>query len=1717
MDSIYKVLGTLFLFTFGLMELVSGQVDPFPYRGMYINKFIDYSNPTGPNNILGNSALEDQALLFAKENNIKRIELTHLNDIFPSHLSETNPESGHTWEEDLCNFISRAKNDYCIEQIAAVGASEAFFDDVNQFNTLHLTPPYNLSNSLIPNIGYFSSSLSFVDSAYTVADSSIAFTSEVVKFYLRLLDYYYQNQGNLPPGTIPCKFDIFTTEIEFWNDHDWTNFSTILGAMRTLQLNTSSPFLIHVYTLLRDLTAYGGPPVQGEADFIDLNADRIYLTDYPVSPNSDPYHFWSYSSFVPGIVAFKNSAPSNTIITPLFNNMNNSEGLWNWLNSTTNPENTMYEAEKIFWNDFQANHLSDVGNSIITQGCYQWFKYTEFAQNTSHWSNPYCSDNELFYVINQPLVCDNPNVIQSCTGPVTFTFIGNYEPNILCEWDFGDGSTVLSASPGSQTHYYHVPGTYTVSCHIIYPASTVSSINCDYTFSRIINLTGAGADAGADQLICYGNAVNLNGNISGDATSATWSSSSSGSVGFGNPSSVSTTYTPNATDLAAGIVTLSLTTDDPSGACGSVYDELVVTINPQIIAGVASTPVSCFSGNNGGACVSVSGGTSPYSYLWSCTSQTTDCIVNMPVTNSCSVIVSDINNCSIITPSFNISQPQLLVVSVISVSNISCNGHSDGAITVHASGGTAPYSYFWQPSGGNSATATNLPSGNYTCTVTDAHGCTSSASATISEPAILSVIANQVLPIPCSLSSSSQATSSVSGGVGGYTYVWSPSGGNSQTTPTNLSPGVYTVTCSDANGCGPVSTTVTITEDPLCCGSPSSALTQNYFDTHTTVTGSWSLNSNITLIHDVTLDASTISVGAGYQIFTGDFTLTLKNGSVLESCNLMWKGILVSGEGVVNVLSDSYIKDAQYGIEARQGAMVVSDHGHFINNYIGIYFNPIGSSGSVNVTASIVNSFFDGSSLKTGYPSQLPSPLTHGCAGIYGEGITVLNIGAGGTQNNVFSNLNTGIYTDRTNTNVEKSQFIDIRNYDSYFIPYLDAWGCGIYCHGNGTNLLNELGGNNPGNIDFQNCNVGIRTLSMEAFVIRNQVYNCDIGIEIKQSDNCKITVKENTLDCNLFGIELLFNDYAGIVNVSDNFISVGSRFIINGTSSPHAIGIDLAESRIKNYNRFIRNNEIDLFDYADQGISLNGANGYTIDHNYVYLNNINENIYGIGMAKSDNCTVACNSISGNSQSFTNTSQAAIWIQDCTSNTINCNGMTNTDIGLCFMGTCLGGSGNIIRSNDIGVHETGLLYKGLSTRVDHQDFRGNYWYLNTYSNMAARDENITWAVADKYYVDQNGPRFQNGQSYTNHPQLGEVDPVLFIQDGNSNDEQCGDKIHHSDCIYEPSGGGGETDRRIALNLEGSQQFDEETKWKAKESLYEKILNQPTYLDSDTVFVNFYQSLSGTYLQRIAQINKEKEELYLSQQSLIQVIQSRSENIFLYSAAIRAIDSLLNKGVFSGYQKDSVMNARGSILLNVQQLILLNNASISLLDSSINSDIDILTNENTSINSQNVIEDNEKVVNHAYFDLIIKKRTDLLESYESSLINIASQCPLSGGPAVYTARSLVRLFDPTLRYNDELTCLQSGYSWRKGFDSHPVGVSVSPNPTDNILTVHYNVEDHYTLKLFNAMGVEVLSDEIDAQSNQKVIDTSKYPAGVYFCAMYINESQTSDIERVIILH
>ena len=115
--------------------------------------------------------------------------------------------------------------------------------------------------------------------------------------------------------------------------------------------------------------------------------------------------------------------------------------------------------------------------------------------------------------------------------------------------------------------------------------------------------------------------------------------------------------------------------------------------------------------------------------------------------------------------------------SIVSSTNVSCNGGSDGSITATGVGGTTPYTYAWS-NGGTNPTINNLFAGTYTVTVTDALGCvaTNTPSRTITEPT--AVVASAVVDnnVSCNGANDGGATASATGGTTPYTYAWSKGG-----------------------------------------------------------------------------------------------------------------------------------------------------------------------------------------------------------------------------------------------------------------------------------------------------------------------------------------------------------------------------------------------------------------------------------------------------------------------------------------------------------------------------------------------------------------------------------------------------------------------------------------------------------------------------------------------------------------------------------------------------------------------------------------------------------------------------------------------------------------------------------------------------------------------------------------------------------------------------
>ncbi|MEA3446463.1 MAG: SprB repeat-containing protein, partial [Bacteroidota bacterium] len=236
----------------------------------------------------------------------------------------------------------------------------------------------------------------------------------------------------------------------------------------------------------------------------------------------------------------------------------------------------------------------------------------------------------------------------------------------------------------------------------------------------------------------------------------------------------------------------------------SYAESLVVGFDSAVslFATGAVTDILCYGYCNGAIDLTVSAGNSPYSFIWS-NGEITEDVSNL-CANFYSVTISDSNLDTIIL-SFDILQPDHIVISSI-ITNETFSIGNDGEIDLTVSGGTPPYSFSWS-NGVTNEDIDSLSAGYYSVTITDANYCLGIDSFEVDLLAFLGNVFHANSPLfndgYIELFGGDSLTNPVS-------FSWS----NGATTKNifNLSPGIYTVTYTDAfNQSGSVSFEVGVT------------------------------------------------------------------------------------------------------------------------------------------------------------------------------------------------------------------------------------------------------------------------------------------------------------------------------------------------------------------------------------------------------------------------------------------------------------------------------------------------------------------------------------------------------------------------------------------------------------------------------------------------------------------------------------------------------------------------------------------------------------------------------------------------------------------------------------------------------------------------------------------------------------------------------------------
>lgn len=249
-----------------------------------------------------------------------------------------------------------------------------------------------------------------------------------------------------------------------------------------------------------------------------------------------------------------------------------------------------------------------------------------------------------------------------------------------------------------------------------------------------------------------------------------------------------------ATKLGPGTHTVTVTdVNGCSSSASSSVKENILALSASIDQLVS---VKCYGSKTAALQATANGGKPPFQYQWSGADMNGETPAKLAAGLYRLTLTDAVGNTA--TAKFTINEPDDLTANII-VEAPASTGNSDGKAKIIAKGGTAPYKYKWS-NGGSNATVSNLAPTTHSVTVSDAAGCSSTATVDINENILpLTVSISQTKEIKCAGEKSASLQVEVNGGKPPFNYSWQETGINGDK-PSGLGIGTFSVTVTDVAG-----------------------------------------------------------------------------------------------------------------------------------------------------------------------------------------------------------------------------------------------------------------------------------------------------------------------------------------------------------------------------------------------------------------------------------------------------------------------------------------------------------------------------------------------------------------------------------------------------------------------------------------------------------------------------------------------------------------------------------------------------------------------------------------------------------------------------------------------------------------------------------------------------------------------------------------------------
>lgn len=814
---------------------------------------------------------------------------------------------------------------------------------------------------------------------------------------------------------------------------------------------------------------------------------------------------------------------------------------------------------------------------------------------------------------------------------------------------------------------------------------------------------------------------------------------------------------------------------------------------------------------------------------------------------------------------------------------------------------------------------------------------------------------------------------------------------------------------------------------------------------------------------DVVFISAQVYMEPGAEIVVEEGWMLDVVSSTFESCNnVMWKGI-VAGDSSTVRMQNSFVDDAENAITGLDGSTLWLRGNQFHNNRVALHVPQAGGTAYNDVSVYVNdNTFYSQDTMPQPYPGQATAI---GAAGFAAADVhhTSLDFTGGG---NIVHTLSNGIVAHQSDVVVNGCRMLRIQPDPAYAYT---GNGAGIYARGDsGLYIVKQQGYGTTTTASFDSCRWGIFTEYMSLQSTDNRMVDMGTAYRVDRSGLRSVDILANTVSTYYHGMDLRTNDGAAHILIENNDITFGANPAC--TTCKGYCAITVSEGNYTAQDSRIMHNTIRYLAVPGSrfGVFMNATADWLVAENDLRMASNAHNRTGIELDGCTRPTVSCNTVRGGPNDFSQDAQAAIRNSMGSDALISCNDVDSTANGILFNGAA---PNTDVRGNKMRFHRWALHLDSTAV-IGTQSLAGNLWY-----SAAA-----TGGICALYEDSANAPNFPflvNPTTISGGSTMpSSVWPSGWFDVTSGANYDCSDDEGDDYCAQFHERGKEKLtalDELVANDSIQNDPYTAETTWMLKSRLYKKLDDNPDLQDSLAVMAALYDEIQGSTTADFKQIDDEQLVLYDLDSSTVTQLQENNAQIDSLGALVRAGLEQLSDSVLTSAQLQAVLDGIHGYRDGIRDLSTWNTIALQAASSLKASYADDIQATNAAVLASELVESNLKTVNDIYLATIGKDVNEFTASQTSELFNIANQCPMLGGNAVFKARSLYWLIDDDYDFDDASICLPYGIVVKKLSEQHSNPVRVVPNPASDeaSLMLTRETDEPAYLTLYNAVGSEVM--------------------------------------------